>query len=953
MFKRLLSIAMAVLTMTTMARAALVTASNEPATVTFVLDKGTEDQKATYSSEDYFVTSRISWGSNIVFDGLDNKQLGQTRFGVVAKQTKAQDDNQIHFIFQPKPGLKFTPTKVSLRSTRFGTGGGHIDVSWENPDGTYVQLIKDKNPNRDNDPTNYSDYSADISGAKVAEGPCGIMINLYSLDPGKTVGFQNIVIEGTIDGTEVEMPVLASFTANGVDYLADDVFNATASGYEGTIELGSAETMVSASNPLTNVVAAKGEVGQITYSGNNDNMVVTIPLSLGATVTNYVLNVVRKPLYTLTYYNTDAGTVMGTQKVEKDTRITSFAVDYNTAVADDGYKVRGWFAEIGGGYKYNEDFIVTGDINLYALQTRIETVSTYRRYNYNLTDENFYAEDHEAFNPTGGYWHDSTHGWAFKDGDKIDILVGPKASVSMGICYYGYGTTIDVTDAAGNEIASLQAKAEEKDNDGQVVAFDYEGEGGTLTLTLHGTGELYLHNFKIMNTMETNYTQQGQWYYVKPGNAESLVDAIETISALNSKSTAERAYIFVPDGVYDLKYTCLTEISGYNISLIGQSMEGTIIKNAPHYNNEGISKTATLKNSGTNIYLQDLTIQNALDYYGAIDAKLGGGRAVAWWDKGVYTICKNVTLLSYQDTYYTNNVNGKYYWETSDIHGTVDFFCGEGTMFYNKSIVTVEKRNRTGKGECTLTAPSTKAGDRHGYVFYDCNIVNYAEKYNFGRAWSNEPRCAFINTTVNDSKLNTSRWTAGGMNVCAKEFVEYNTMDANGKVVSPSSKVITFTKGTASNKMETILTAEQAAEFTVDKVFPTWDPVSLAAQVAAPAPKFVTATSIEWPAVDGASAYAVFRNGQFVGTTTATSYNVENNQDTYTVRAANSMGGLGAAGTATTGAGINDVEASAEVVKTVYYNAQGAMVDGSYRGVVVKVSTLSDGTVTTAKVVNR
>lgn len=55
-------------------------------------------------------------------------------------------------------------------------------------------------------------------------------------------------------------------------------------------------------------------------------------------------------------------------------------------------------------------------------------------------------------------------------------------------------------------------------------------------------------------------------------------------------------------------------------------------------------------------------------------------------------------------------------------------------MFMENCTLVVEKRNANGKGECTITAPYTKAGKKHGYVFNNCTIENYAEKYNLGRA---------------------------------------------------------------------------------------------------------------------------------------------------------------------------------------------------------------------------
>ena len=270
------------------------------------------------------------------------------------------------------------------------------------------------------------------------------------------------------------------------------------------------------------------------------------------------------------------------------------------------------------------------------------------------------------------------------------------------------------------------------------------------------------------------------------------------------------------------------------------------------------------------------------------------------------------------------------------------------------SIIQVEKRNANGKGECTITAPATSAGKRYGYVFSNCTIMNYAEKYNLGRAWQGEPRCAYINTKVNDNKMNTNRWTPGGMSTVAKEFVEYNTTDLKGNVVSPSSKVIEFTKDSNKNKMETILTAEQAAEFDIEKVFPNWDPRGLATQVAAPAASY-NSKAISWSAVDGASAYAIFCNGKLVALTNTTSYPVEEPVagGIYTIRSANSMGGLGTEATISGISSVQKIESDAEIVKVKYYDLQGVEVEPSFKGIVLKVVTFADGKQQTIKVINR
>ena len=944
----------------------LLSLDNAPASALFVLNKGVEDLSATFVEEDYFLASKVTWGPDLIPDGTgdgsdpdrfyagqDNKGYKQLWFNPKGKVTSANDDNTVKFTIQPRFGLAFTPEKVSFKTTRYGTDGGKLDIFWVNPDGSKVTLATGITPYRDNASPAILDWSAEIDPSKinVAPGACGLAISLYSLDNGKHVGFSNVSFEGTISGDEIEIPILKSFKANGETYLADDIFEPNGDNYSATIELFSTDPMISASNPVSDVTPSSGNIGDITYAGDDTKCEVTIPVVLKDVTINYVANFIRKPFRTVTYVNTD-GTTMGTQKVEKDTPIGQFDVDYTTAVAKPGYKVRGWFVSSVPSAKATTKDIVRDNISLYALQSEVEVASPSRKYSFDLASEIFYPEDHEAFvlDEGTGYFHDNKHGWAFKNGDKIQLLTGAKATIALTLCQYGGATTIDVTDAAGNKVCdSFAGKA---NADGTLTSFDYEGEPGFLTLTLNAEGgEIYLHNITIYNNAEASYTKEGDWYFVKPGDVWSLFDAIEAANAANAKSNSPRAYIFLPNGTYDMGDIVLTKISGSNISLIGQSMEGTRVVNAPNVKNEGIGTTATFLNQSNGLYIQDMTIQNALDYYAAGSA----GRAVVLQDKGTKTICKNVAMLSYQDTYYSNNNEGLFYFDGSKVAGTVDFFCGGGTMFMENSIIQVEMRNANGKGECTITAPATAVGKRYGYVFSNCTIMNYAEKYNLGRAWQGEPRCAYINTKVNDNKMNTGRWTPGGMSVVAKEFVEYHTTDMNGNVVSPDSKVIEFTKDANKNKMETILTAEQAAEFDIEKVFPNWQPRELATQIAAPEATYDSKV-ISWSPVDGAIAYAIFCNGNLVALTSDSSYTPTNvsDSDIYTIRSANSMGGLGEEAAVSGFSSIHEIASeNAEIANVTYFNLQGVEVDPSMKGIVLKVVTYADGKQHTTKIINR
>ena len=941
------------------------TLDNEAVTATFPFHEGTEKQTAEFGDDaDYFLSSKVTHGSGLTITGKGTpKDLTtpvETLFQPTEKVNSATDDNAIQFIIVPKPGFTFTPTSVSITATRFGTNDGLLDFSWLNPDNTTVTLATGQRPNRndgskkhdtDTD-AKFTTFTYEITGATPAEGQCGLKVNLYGLANNKQIGFSDIIINGTLSGTEKEMPILASFKLNGTEYAADEVFEIDGTDYVGEIKLSKTATMVSAENPLTDITPASGEVGTVTYEGSETACTVTIPMTAGEESINYILNVIQKPDYTLTYIGLD-GATLGTQTVEEDATIGEFAVDIASVEgAREGYKARGWFKNNYVGEKYQTTDVITSDVNLYAKDTEIEVPSDNRKYTFNLADPFFYAEDHEAFTPTEGSkckFHDTAHGWSFYNDDQVDLLVGPKATIYVTLCQYGKATNVLVLDANGETLETLDGMSE---TDGDLRTYAYEGAAGKISLKFVATGEMYIHNVKIVNTTTTNYDQAGQWITVKAGDANSFVDAID---AANGISGDERVYIFLPNGTYDLGQTCLTQIGRKNISIIGQSTEGTIIQNKPA--KEGIAETATLLNTSENLYMQDLTLKNNWDYYNIA----GDGRAVCLQDKGSNTVCKNVRLLSYQDTYYTNNLLGNYYWEDSEIHGTVDFICGEGTLFMEKSKIFVEKRTANGSGGCTITAPSTKDGSQYGYVFNNCTIENEAASFNFGRSWNNKPRAAYLNTTIINDKLISTRWTVSGMNCNPVEFVEYNSMDENGNVISPASNKVTFTKG-GDVELETILTEAQAANFTLDKVFTDWTPAEFTVQVDAPDAE-ISEEVITWTPADDAIAYAIFKNDELMGITTESTYDISGNEshgaprkaegdDVYTIRAANAHGGFGESKTIEVATGIENVSTEkGNVVSTTYYNVAGARVSDSAKGVLLKVEKLENGKTVTTKVV--
>lgn len=150
------------------------------------------------------------------------------------------------------------------------------------------------------------------------------------------------------------------------------------------------------SNPVIFGTPDNGDIQSVEYTKVDDNStLVTVVVTAGNQTLTYKFTVAFKPDYTLTYYNTDGSVLEATQQVEKDSPIATLRNNDGVIVAD-GKAFRGWFVEADGGRKYTTDDIVTGPTSLYAVATDIEVASDVNRYTYTLTDQYFYAEDHEA-----------------------------------------------------------------------------------------------------------------------------------------------------------------------------------------------------------------------------------------------------------------------------------------------------------------------------------------------------------------------------------------------------------------------------------------------------------------------------------------------------------------------------------------------------------------------------
>ncbi|MBK8802628.1 MAG: hypothetical protein IPN71_11350 [Fibrobacteres bacterium] len=358
--------------------------------------------------------------------------------------------------------------------------------------------------------------------------------------------------------------------------------------------------------------------------------------------------------------------------------------------------------------------------------------------------------------------------------------------------------------------------------------------------------------------------------------------AVATAKAAGGK----RFLMFFPDGEYNAGSLTgdanqMTTFTTSNVSFIGQSSDKTVIYNKSI--NEGISITATLFfNKANNLYLQDLTLFNKAVYGNTAQYNVTG-RHAAVMEQGDKIIYKNVKLKSTQDTYYTKS--GRTYWEGGEIHGTTDFICGGGDVYFNKVLLWEMKVS-------AITASQTNSS--WGYVFNECTVDGTVSGTALGRSWG-DARVVFLRTIMN--KLPSAAGWGDPMNSVPKVFAEYKSVTSSGAAVDLSKRRTSYTKDAITVTLDPVLSDAEAAKYTVTAVVggtDNWQPQVIASQVTAPVVTQVGST-LSWNDDAKALCWAIFKGDKYLANVTTNRFEGTGlaKGDIVTVRAANEMGGLG------------------------------------------------------------
>lgn len=520
---------------------------------------------------------------------------------------------------------------------------------------------------------------------------------------------------------------------------------------------------------------------------------------------------------------------------------------------------------------------------------------------------------------------------------------------------------------------------------GKTITFAYKGlnYATAYTFTLAAGSVADLTDNATDQAIVLNFTTK-----TKPAVTKALYDFIvptdgdfkaALAAAAKRTDTSKRFRIFIKQGDYKIPADEKSKVTGSdgksyanpttymntpNVSIIGESMDNTSLTNTvPNSGQsanvlEGIGKgdVLCLQKGATNTYFQDLKMYSSMG-----DAK---GRDIILNDQSNKTICKNVNLWAYQDTYVSNNQNGKFYFEDGILRGRTDYLCGKGDVYYNNVELWICEKGGY------LAVPSQPK--KYGYIFKDCTIKDATAakdlngNYTLGRPWGKgTPIALYINTKM-EAIPSAAGWNemSGGY---PKRFAEYNSYTTTGSVVDLKDRKKVYDAydskdgdNYVNRRNETagdpILTAEEAATYTIETVMgqdDDWDPTAATEQASAPSNVKLNGTTLAWDNNDYALLWAVCKNGKVVDFTIKPTYLVDDASATWSVRAANEMGGLSEATAAVLGTGIHNIASAtdAAVIKTIIFAADGTQLSNLQKGINIIVKTLADGSKKTSKVI--
>jgi hypothetical protein len=327
--------------------------------------------------------------------------------------------------------------------------------------------------------------------------------------------------------------------------------------------------------------------------------------------------------------------------------------------------------------------------------------------------------------------------------------------------------------------------------------------------------------------------------------------------------------------------------------LIGESYGGVIITHNQYRASSGsptYADVCTVKLYANDFYAENITIQNTAT----------AGMAEALFTSGDRQTFKNCQVLGYQDAYRAKK-GVRCFFKNSLLQGGVDFIYAGGTVFFDDCTINCVK----GGGYITapedrykyIPASSTTTGKDLNleFIFRNCNITANSDvsdnSFTLGRPWNINSGAYYLNCKLG-SHIKAAGWTTMSGNETTASFGEYNSMDKNGNPVSTTGRIswsFQLAKADVDNFLNPTYVYAQLSTT-------AYDPVSLCVSPTKPTIS-LTNNTISWNALSDAIGYIIYKDGKYIGSTTATAFTDTSGTGTYSVKAINSIGVLSDAGT--------------------------------------------------------
>lgn len=251
-----------------------------------------------------------------------------------------------------------------------------------------------------------------------------------------------------------------------------------------------------------------------------------------------------------------------------------------------------------------------------------------------------------------------------------------------------------------------------------------------------------------------------------------------------------------------------------NIRILGEDKQNTIItgddysgKPFPKKDFTGNEKYSTYTSytvlvQGNDCTLENLTIENTAGKVGqavALTIEADRFRAIQCMIKGN------------QDTLYCSK-DGRNYFDSCYIVGTTDFIFGEATVVFQNC--TIESLANS-----FITAASTTAAQKFGFVFFHCKLIAPAtvKSVYLGRPWRPYAKTVFIRTDMG-KHIRSEGWHPwpGDQEFPRKELTAFYAEYQNTGVGAVSTGRVDWSKQ---------MTRSMVKKYTFENIFGNWNPL--------------------------------------------------------------------------------------------------------------------------------